>query len=136
MTEKSFLLGIVTPDREFFSGNVESVVVNTPSGEMGLLAHALPRISVLKAGVLKICASGRWMEAANSDGLVYVLPDKVTILSELCEWPHEVDAAKAEREIALLRDKERKAKSAREYNMAKAQLAVQFAKLKIKNHGE
>ena len=42
--EKSFMLNIVTPDREFFSGNIESLIIKTPSGEAGLLYHTMPMV--------------------------------------------------------------------------------------------
>ena len=132
---KPFRLEIVTPDREFFSDEAESLIINTPSGEMGILYHTLPLVTVLKSGVMKICRDGRWMEAVNSDGFVAVMPDKVTVLTQSCEWPHEMDLDKVRGEIDELQDKERKAKSAYEYKMAKAQLAAQFAKLKIKKGG-
>ena len=130
--EKQFDLRIVTPDRMFYSDKAESLVINTTEGEMGILAHALPMVTVLKPGVMRICRDGRWMEAANSDGFVSVMRDGVTILAQSCVWPHEVDADSVDKEIDALHDKERKAKSVYEYKMTKAQLEVQFAKLRIK----
>lgn len=134
--ENLFMLRIVTPDREFFAGEVQSLVLDTPTGEMGILYHTLPMVTILEPGVLRICRNGRWMEAANGEGFVSVLSDGVTVLTQSCEWPHEVDLDAVDKQIDVLRDKERKAKSQYEYKMAKAQLAVQFAKLKIKHRGE
>ncbi len=133
--EKSFMLNIVTPDREFFSGNIESLIINTPSGEAGILYHTLPMVTVLKSGTIKMKRNGRWMEAVNSDGFVSVTREKVTVLSQNCEWPHETDSERGE-ESRDMGDEERKAKSIYEYKTAKAQLAAQFAKLKIKNYGD
>lgn len=134
--EKSFKLNIVTPEREFFSGEVQSLVVNTVSGEMGILYRTLPLVTVLQSGIMKIRRNGRWMEAANSYGFVSVLKDGVTVLTQSCEWPHEIDADIIDKEICELQERERKAKSAYEYKMAKAQLAAQFAKLKLKNKSD
>lgn len=133
---KTFQLDIVTPDRNFFSDAVESLVINTVTGEMGILYHTLPLVTVLKAGILRIRRNGRLMEAVASDGFVTVMRDKVTVLTQSCDWPYEIDADKIDREIEELHDKERKAKSLYEYKMAKAQLAVQFAKLKIKSRND
>ena len=94
--EKSFMLNIVTPDREFFSGNIESLIINTPSGEAGILYHTLPMVTVLKSGTIKMKRNGRWMEAVNSDGFVSVTREKVTVLSQNCEWPHETDSERGE----------------------------------------
>ena len=68
--EKSFKLNIVTPEREFFSGEVQSLVVNTVSGEMGILYRTLPIVTVLQSVFMKISRNVRCMEAANSDDFV------------------------------------------------------------------
>lgn len=133
---KVFQLQIVTPDRVFYAGEAESLIVNTPTGEMGILYHTLPLVAVLKAGIMRICKNERWMQAVNSDGFVSVMRDKVTVLTQSCDWPYEIDAEQVGKEIDKLSDKEKKAKSLYEYKMAKAQLAAQFAKLKINKNGD
>ena len=62
-----------------------------------------------------------------------VMHDSVTVLVESCEWPHEVDNENIGEKIDELTQKEKKAKSVYESKMLKAQLAAQFAKLKIKS---
>ncbi len=131
--DNKFILNIVTPYREFFSDEVESVTVNTINGEMGILSHALPIITVLKSGVIRIVQNGRTMEAAASDGIVTVTRDKVTVLTRLCAWPHE--AEELDELVASESSESRKKSQAYEYKLAKAQLAAQFAKLKNK-HGD
>lgn len=131
---KLFHLDIVTPDRDFFKGEVESLVINTPTGEMGILYHTLPLVTILESGVIRILQSDKWMEAATSDGFVRVDTDRVTIMANLCEWPYEINANKVNEEIMDLSDRMKKSQSLREYKLAKAQLAIQFAKLKIKGH--
>ncbi|MDE6398228.1 MAG: ATP synthase F1 subunit epsilon [Clostridiales bacterium] len=130
--EKSFSLRIVTPDRAFFSGEVESLVIDTPTGEMGILYHTLPMVTILQAGVLRIRRNGRWMEVTNSDGFVTVLREGVTVLTRSCEWPYEAHNGTKENSDRI-GDSSRKAKSQYEYKMAKAQLAAQFARLKNKD---
>ena len=132
--EKPFQLNIVTPDRAFFSGDVQSLVVNTTSGEMGILYHTLPLVAVLKAGRMRIKKNGRWMEAIGSAGFVSVMRDKVTVLTQSCVWPYETENEESNEHA--LSDDERKAASMHEYKMAKAQLSAQFAKLQNKNRRE
>ncbi len=133
MEEKTFRLRIITPDRDFFSGEVEMLTVNAIDGERGIMRHTLPFVTAIKAGVLRIKQRGRDMEAINSDGIVTVSGGEVTVLTLSCEWPYEVDEERTRMEILELRDKERNSKSVYEYKMAKAQLAAQFAKLKLGN---
>ena len=128
---KLFNLEIYTPERTFFEGQVESLVINTHSGEIGILYHTLPLVTTLQSGVMRILQNGKWMEAANSVGFVEVTRDMVTVLTDSAAWPHEVDINAVNEEIDELDERKRKAKSLEEYKMAKAQLAIQFAKLKI-----
>ena len=61
MTE--FRLAILTPDREWFAGAVESVTAPGQDGEFGVLANHMPLVAGLKAGVLHVRAPGgetRW----------------------------------------------------------------------------
>lgn len=128
--EKTFKLDIVTPDRDFYSGEVESLIIPAVNGEMGIMRHTLPLVTVIKSGIIRIKKNDRWMEALCSDGFVSVMRDKTTVLTQMCEWPYEVDMDDSREEIHEPSDRSRKEKSLYEYKMAKAQLAVQFAKLK------
>ncbi len=128
---KVFNLEIYTPERIFFKGEVESLVINTHSGEIGILYHTLPLVTTLQSGVMRILQNGKWMEAANTTGFVEVSREVVTVLTDSAVWPHEVDINTVSEEIDELDERKRKAKSLEEYKMAKAQLAIQFAKLKI-----
>ena len=131
--ENSFKIKIITPDRIFFDDEIESLVINTDTGEMGVLKGRLPVVTTVKSGIMRLLCRGRWMEAVNSDGMIAVMRDGVSVLVESCEWPYEVSGEKTEERIDELRKKEKKAKSVYESKMLKAQLAAQFAKLKIKS---
>ncbi|MDR2201827.1 MAG: ATP synthase F1 subunit epsilon [Clostridiales bacterium] len=129
---RTFNLEIHTPERVFFSGGAESLTVNAESGEMGVLYHTLPLVTILVGGVTRIKQDGKWMEAACGEGFMAVTKEKTSIFTESAFWPHEVDPDAVNGEIDGLDEKKRKAASLAEYRMAKAQLAIQFAKLKIK----
>ena len=47
----TFRLHVVTPMRDFYSGEVEYVSVKTPDGREGFLSGALPRVAVLSAEI-------------------------------------------------------------------------------------
>ncbi len=129
-----FSLEIITPDRSFFSGEVESVILPAKGGEMEILRYTLPMAVVLEGGVMRIGQNSRWMEAVVGQGFVRVDRDKTVIMAESAEWPHEIDSEKVQEEIGEIDEKLRRAQSMREYRMAKAQLAIQLAKLKIKDY--
>lgn len=129
-----FTLEIVTPDRSFFTGDVQSLILPARGGELEILRHTLPMAVVLEGGVIRIGQNDRFMEAAVGEGFVRVGRDKTVVMTESAEWPHEIDDERVHSDVAEIDEKLRRAQSMREYRMAKAQLAIQLAKLKIKNY--
>lgn len=101
MAEK-FKLTIVTPDREFFNEDVEMVEFNTTEGEIGIYKGHIPLTVIVKPGILTITQGETVRNAALHAGFVQILPEEVTILAEIIEWPGEIDEerAKAARERA------------------------------------
>ncbi len=95
MAEK-FTLRIVTPDREFFNEEVEMVEFNTTEGQIGIYKGHVPLTVIVKPGVLTITQNGEKKNAALHAGFVQILPEEVTILAEIIEWPEEIDATRAE----------------------------------------
>lgn len=134
--EKLFSLEILSPDRQFFCGDVEAFTVRTPTGEMGILYHTLPCVTLLAGGIIRIKQSGKWMEAVADEGFLRVGRDKVTVLTQSCLWPYEIDAEALGEEIEDSRTRMDKSQSMREYKIAKAQLAAALAKLRLTGRGE
>ena len=101
MAEK-FKLTIVTPDREFFSEDVDMVEFNTTEGEIGIYKGHIPLTVIVKPGILTVTQGDNVKNAALHAGFVQILPEEVTILAEIIEWPGEIDEerAKAARERA------------------------------------
>lgn len=91
-----FKLKVITPDREFFEGDVDMVEFNTMEGEVGIYKGHIPISLFISPGVLTITADGESKNAALHAGFVEVLPDSVTILAEIVEWPEEIDVERAQ----------------------------------------
>ena len=97
MAESSFELKIITPDRVFYEGTIDMLEMNTTEGEIGVLPGHIPMTVIIKPGVAKIYeTNGETKEAAIHAGFVEILPDKVTVLAEIAEWPGEIDVSRAE----------------------------------------
>ena len=47
----------------FFDDEIESLVINTDTGEIGVLKGRLPFVTTVKSGIMRLLAGGRWMEA-------------------------------------------------------------------------
>lgn len=122
MAEKSFTLNIITPDRVFYQGPVSMVEMNTSEGEIGILPGHIPMTVIVKPGILKIYEEGGEKRAALHAGFVEILPDKVTVLAEIIEWPDEIDG---ERALAALENaKERIKEHTSATDLAKAETAL------------
>jgi len=94
MAEK-FKLTIVTPDREFFNEDVDMVEFNTTEGEIGIYGGHAPLTVIVNPGILTVTQGDTVKNAALHAGFVQILPQEVTILAEIIEWPGEIDEARA-----------------------------------------
>lgn len=122
MAEKTFTLNIITPDRVFYEGEVSMVEMNTSEGEIGILPGHIPMTVIVKPGILKIYEEEGVKSAALHAGFVEILPDKVTVLAEIVEWPSEIDESRAL--AALERAKERIKEHDGATDLAKAETAL------------
>lgn len=87
---------IVSQDRTVFEGDVDIVVAPAFDGEMGILPHHSPVLTVLKTGVLKIRQGNVEQFFAISGGFMEVQPEIVTVLADAAEMADEIDVARAE----------------------------------------
>lgn len=129
MADKTFNLQIISPTRIFFDGDATMVEMKTTEGEIGVLAGHIPLTAILEPGVLRIHQEDGTKEAALHDGFVEIQKTKVTVLAESCEWPDEIDVARA-REAKERAEK--RIKSGREdVDMLRAELALKKALTRI-----
>ncbi|MBO4292258.1 MAG: ATP synthase F1 subunit epsilon [Lachnospiraceae bacterium] len=127
---KEYMLRIVTPERVFYEGSVDMVEMNTSEGQIGVLPGHIPLTVIVKPGILVITqADGERKEAALHAGFAEILPDGMTILAEIIEWPDEIDENRAE--AALRRAKERIANRENQTDLARAETALQRAMARI-----
>lgn len=77
----TFQLDIITPQRKAFSESVSQVVVPTPAGVVGVLAHHEPLFTSLSEGEVKITQGSKEIFLAIGGGFMEVRPDgTITIL--------------------------------------------------------
>ena len=90
------LLEIVTPERQVYSDEVDSVQVPGSEGELGVLPHHAPLVSTLGVGELRIRKGGTEELFAIAGGFVQVRPDKVVVMAEMADVAAEIDLEKAQ----------------------------------------
>jgi len=128
---KLFNLKILTPEREFFDGDVEGVTANAPDGSLMILADHAPMIMPVSIGKIGIKKDGVWDESVNSEGFLEVRKDGVVIFVQACEHPEEIDARRAEDAKRRAVEKMRQKQSMSEYKQSKIALARAMARLQI-----
>ena len=93
--DRTFLLRIVTPDRQVVREEVEEMQVPGREGYLGILPGHAPLISELKIGEMTYRTGRELHHLAVFWGYVEVLPDQVTILAETAEMAEEIDVERA-----------------------------------------
>jgi F-type H+-transporting ATPase subunit epsilon len=89
-------LEIVTPEKMVFSEDVDAIQAWGVEGQLGILPHHAPLMTMLQPGDLVIRRGSREDLLTISGGFLEVRPDKVVILADACERAEEIDEARAE----------------------------------------
>ena len=87
----SIKLEIVTPAEKVYSETVDSVVLPTTSGEVGILPGHIPLITEIKAGELAITKDGDLDLLAVDNGFAEVIGDTVSVLTEAAVDIEDID---------------------------------------------
>ena len=126
---ENFKLKIITPDRVFYEDEVSMVEFNTVEGEVGIYREHIPMTMIVAPGILTITVGDEVKEAALHAGFAEVLPDQVTVLAEIIEWPDEIDIHRAE--DAKARAEERIREHAPGTDMRRAEMSLKRAVARI-----
>ena len=89
-------LEIVTAERMVYSEDISEVVAWGVEGQLGILPHHAPLMTMLQSGDLLIKKDNEVEYLAISGGFLEVRPDKVIILADACERAEELDVERAE----------------------------------------
>lgn len=98
---KTFKLEVITPERLFFEGDTEMVIVRTTLGYEGFLANHAPACKLLGTGIMRIKEEGEkeFKAASLTGGFIDVKDNRVTIYADAAEWPEEIDLDRQERKL-------------------------------------
>lgn len=75
-------LEIVTPESRVFSDTVDTVVIPTVEGEIGVLPGHIPLVTKVNGGELRVTKGNSTRLLAVSGGFAQVASDKVSVLAE------------------------------------------------------
>ena len=127
----TFKLEIVTAERMVYSDEVSAVVAWGVEGQLGILPHHAPLMTMLQPGDLLIRKDKEEEYFAISGGFLEVRPDKVIILADACERADEINIARAEEAKRRAQETMKAAPLSVEAAAAEAALRRSLARLKV-----
>ena len=126
-------LKIITHEKIVFEDEVDEIVIQSKTGQMGILKDHIPLTSVLDVGVTKVKQGDKFRFFATMGGVFQFKDNYATILTDVCEDGCDIDVTRAnaakDRAEARLADGAAKVDSQR----AQAALARSLARLKAAN---
>jgi F-type H+-transporting ATPase subunit epsilon len=123
-------LEIVTAEKMTFSEDVTSVLVPGAEGQLGILPHHAPLMSILKPGEMVIKRGAEEMFVNITGGFLEVRPQQIIVLADAAELPEEIDIDRARE--AKKRAEERMLSKSPEIDHARAEAALSRALIRLK----
>lgn len=123
-------LKIITHEKIVFDSEVDEIVIQTKSGQVGILKDHVPITTTLDVGVTKVKQGDKYRYFATMGGVFQFKDNVASILTDVCEDGCDIDVTRANdaksRAEARLADNSAKIDSQR----AQAALARSLARLK------
>nr|YP_009184682.1 CF1 epsilon subunit of ATP synthase [Oogamochlamys gigantea]ALO62765.1 CF1 epsilon subunit of ATP synthase [Oogamochlamys gigantea] len=127
----SLQISILTPERPFWNGQAEEIILPTESGEMGVLKNHAPIITGLDVGAMLIRTKEEWNSYAIMGGFALVKQNQVTILANEAESAENINSEEAKNAFEIAKTNLEKAEAVKEkveanftYKRAKARFQV------------
>lgn len=125
---------ILTPDKEFYNGEIVDLISENQFGRFGILPNHVAMITALSPSITTFkTVDGEKLEAFISRGVLKVSNNEVEILCNACEWPKYIDVKRAEeaeaRALAILQKKSSGDTRRAEFAMARALLRIKLKKM-------
>jgi F-type H+-transporting ATPase subunit epsilon len=105
------ILEIVTPEARVYSDTIDSVVIPTTSGEVGILPGHIPLLTEIEHGELRVTKNGATQWLAVGGGFAEIEGDRVHVLAERAITEEKIDEHAVE---AALKRAEQELKEAKD----------------------
>ena len=129
---EGFELKIVTPDGSAFEGEVQSIVVRTTTGDVGILRNHVNYVATIDFGHLKITfPDGKERLASCMNGFVSVDHNLVRVIVTTFEFADEIDIDRAKRAKEKAEYRLSQKKSDEEMRLAEAKLKRALNRIRI-----
>ena len=84
-------LEIVTPEARVYSDTIDTVVIPTLDGEIGILPGHIPLLTQIEHGELRVTKNGQTQWLAISGGFAEIEGDRVHVLAEHAITEEKID---------------------------------------------
>ena len=95
----SLHLEIVTPEARVYADTIDTVVLPTVSGEIGILPGHIQLLTQIDAGELRVTKNGQTSRLAVGAGFVEIEGDRVHVLAEQAITEEKIDEKAVEEAI-------------------------------------
>ena len=123
-------LEIVTAERAIYSEDVNILVAPGIDGELAILPHHAPLLTVIQPGELRIVDNNKESFVAISGGFLEVMGNHIIILADTAEHSEEIDLKRAEE--ALERAQERVQSSQMDIDLERGVAALKRSQARVK----
>lgn len=96
---KTIKVNIVTPDGPVYDSEVNMIIANTATGEIGVLPGHIPMVAPLQVGAIQLKKDGQTEIVAVSGGFLEIRPDQVAILAQSAELSSTIDVNRAKEAV-------------------------------------
>jgi F-type H+-transporting ATPase subunit epsilon len=96
---KTIKVNIVTPDGPVYDSEVNMIIANTATGEIGVLPGHIPMVAPLQVGAIRLKKDGQTDIVAVSGGFLEIRPDQVSILAQAAEVSKNIDVDRAKEAV-------------------------------------
>ena len=100
----SLTLEIVTPEARVFSSPVDTVVIPTVEGEIGILPGHIPLLTQVESGELRLTRNGQVEILAVGSGFAQIAGDRISILAESAIELEKIDVNAVENALKRAED--------------------------------
>jgi F-type H+-transporting ATPase subunit epsilon len=126
---------IVTAERVVYSEDVDVVVAPGIQGQLAILPHHAPLMTMLQPGELMVRKGTEEQSMFVSGGFLEVRGDKVVVLADAAERADEIDTARAEAAKRLAEERIGQYPAHMDHARAEAALLRSLMRLKVAEKG-
>lgn len=123
-------LEVMTAERMVYSEDVDVIVAPGANGQLGILPHHAPLLTLLEPGELMVRKDGEEDYIAVTGGFLEVIANRIVVLADAVERAEEIDEERARE--AMRRAQERLEGRAADLDLTRALASMRRAQARLK----